>query len=236
MKVSPSHIAHYSFYSLIFLVSLVACYSNKNSSEPKHSSQKSTQNSATKPESHDLDWMEGHKFAAGSDSSSCANCHTSKDCTDCHDGRIRPRNIHPNDWLSMHTQAAQLDNPKCSSCHSQSTFCGDCHRRTGVSRDGPSGNRPIGSRFHPSSQEWTNSPRGMRHHAWEAMRNMNTCTSCHSERDCSTCHASKGTMGGQGVNPHPSGFHSSCKTAFRKNSRPCLVCHDLNDPILGVCR
>ena len=30
-----------------------------------------------------------------------------KYCTDCHDGKVRPRKVHPNDWLSMHPQAAR---------------------------------------------------------------------------------------------------------------------------------
>lgn len=185
---------------------------------------------------HDADWIERHKAAAGEDSSFCGACHKAHDCTDCHDGRVRPRKVHPNDWLSMHPQAARQDNPRCSSCHQEQTFCADCHRRTGVARDAPSGNRLAGRRFHPLPEQWTTAPRGPLHHAWEAMRNLNACVSCHSERDCATCHATKGIAGGAGVNPHPVGFRDKCGLALRRNPRPCLVCHQMGDRFLGPCR
>ena len=185
---------------------------------------------------HDPDWIERHKAVAADDSSFCGSCHSSKDCTDCHDGRVRPRKVHPNDWLSMHPQAARQDNPRCSSCHNEQSFCADCHRRTGVARDGPGGARLTGRRFHPSPEQWTTAPRGPMHHAWEAMRNLNACVGCHSERDCATCHATKGVTGGGGVNPHPAGFRDKCGLALRRNPRPCLVCHQSSDSMLGVCR
>ena len=185
---------------------------------------------------HDPDWIERHKGVAANDSKFCGSCHTEKYCADCHDGRVRPRKIHPNDFLSMHPQAARQDNPRCSSCHQEQTFCADCHRRVGVARDSPSGNRPSGRRFHPPPAEWTTAPRGPMHHAWEAMRNLNACVSCHSERDCATCHATKGVAGGQGVNPHPLGFKDKCGLALHRNPRPCLVCHGSTDTLLRVCR
>jgi hypothetical protein len=185
---------------------------------------------------HDADFSERHKSAAGEDSAFCASCHTERECTDCHDGRVRPRRVHPNDWLAMHAQAARQDNPRCSSCHQQQTFCGDCHRRTGVARESPSLARQAGRRFHPPPAEWTTAPRGPGHHAWEAMRNLNACVSCHSERHCATCHATKGIAGGQGVNPHPAGFRDKCGLALRRNPRPCLVCHAGGDSFLGLCR
>lgn len=185
---------------------------------------------------HTADWIERHKTVAADDSAFCGSCHTSKYCTDCHDGRVRPRKVHPNDWLSMHPQAARQDNPRCVSCHQQQTFCADCHRRTGVARDGPSGNRPAGRRFHPPPEQWTQAPRSTMHHAWEAQRNLNACVSCHSERDCTTCHATKGLSGGQGVSPHPLGFRDKCGLALRRNPRPCFVCHQPSDKFLGMCR
>jgi hypothetical protein len=185
---------------------------------------------------HDADWIERHKSAAGEDSAFCASCHREKDCTDCHDGRVRPRTVHPNDWISIHPQAARQDNPRCASCHQEQTFCADCHRRTGVARDAPSGNRQGGRRFHLPPEQWTNAPRGPQHHAWEAMRNLNACVSCHSERDCVACHATKGVAGGGGVSPHPVGFRDRCSLALRRNPRPCLVCHAAGDRSLGMCR
>jgi hypothetical protein len=185
---------------------------------------------------HSADWIERHKTVAADDSAFCGSCHTDKYCADCHDGKVRPRKVHPNDWLSMHPQAARQDNPRCVSCHQEQTFCADCHRRTGVARDVASGNRLAGRRFHLPPEVWTTAPRGPQHHAWEAERNLNACVSCHTERDCTTCHATKGIAGGQGVNPHPLGFRSRCSLALQRNPRPCLVCHDARDTLLGSCR
>lgn len=185
---------------------------------------------------HTADWIERHKTVAADDSAFCGSCHTNTFCTDCHDGRVRNRKVHPNDWLSMHPQAARQDNPRCTSCHAEQTFCGDCHRRVGVARDGASGNRPEGRRFHPPASTWTVGPRSASHHSWEAERNLNACVSCHTERDCATCHATKGVSGGQGVNPHPAGFANGCGSAFQRNPRPCLVCHQSSDAILRSCK
>jgi hypothetical protein len=185
---------------------------------------------------HTADFLERHKSVAANDSAFCGSCHTANECADCHDGRVRPRKVHPNDWLSMHPQAARQDNPRCTSCHQLQTFCGDCHRRVGVARDTASGNRLTGRRFHPPALEWTSAPRGPNHHAWEAMRNLNACVSCHTERDCATCHATKGLSGGQGVSPHPLGFENKCQLALSRNPRPCLVCHQSNDASLRKCQ
>jgi hypothetical protein len=185
---------------------------------------------------HTADWIERHKTVAADDSAFCGSCHANTFCTDCHDGKVRDRKVHPNDWLSMHPQAARQDNPRCTSCHAEQTFCADCHRRVGVARDTASGNRPEGRRFHPPSATWTVGPRSATHHSWEAERNLNACVSCHTERDCATCHATKGVSGGQGVNPHPAGFAMGCASAFQRNPRPCLVCHQSSDAILRTCK
>src|SRR5262249_47365703 len=51
---------------------------------------------------HTPDFIDRHKRVAADDSQFCANCHTENYCADCHDGRVRPRSIHPNDYLNMH--------------------------------------------------------------------------------------------------------------------------------------
>ncbi|MSP25148.1 MAG: cytochrome c family protein [Myxococcales bacterium] len=185
---------------------------------------------------HTPDWIERHKGVAGANSELCQSCHASDFCADCHDGKVRPRDVHPDDWISQHAQAARQDNPRCVSCHQLTTFCGDCHRRVGVARDAPSANRLAGRRFHPEPATWTVAPRSPQHHSWEAERNLNACVSCHTERDCATCHATQGVRGGQGVNPHVPGFEAMCGAAYRRNPRPCLVCHASNDLALGACR
>lgn len=201
---------------------------------------------------HGADWLERHKQVAGNDSQTCATCHSERFCTDCHDGRVRPRKVHPNDWISMHPTAARQNNPSCTSCHRQQTFCVGCHQRAGVTMSGPFANFAGRGRFHPPAAVWSDPPRSSRHHSWEAQRNINACVSCHTERDCATCHATT-TMGGrgwgpgqagvgdsgfggQGVNPHPRNFRDRCAGALRRNARPCLVCHDPADQKLTECR
>ncbi|HYQ31472.1 MAG TPA: cytochrome c3 family protein [Polyangiaceae bacterium] len=194
---------------------------------------------------HGPDWIERHKVVAGNDSRFCANCHTEKSCADCHDGRVRPRRIHPNDWLSMHSVPARENQQKCASCHRDQSFCLSCHQRVGITMSGPLANLAGRGRFHPSKSEWTDGPRTPRHHAWEAERNISACVSCHVERDCAICHATAAMGGrgagfpagpGQGTDPHPLGFRSRCASALRQNARPCLVCHTPDDPNLLDCR
>ncbi len=185
---------------------------------------------------HTPDWIERHKGVAAANSKMCGSCHAEAFCSDCHDGKVRPRDVHPNDFISMHAQAARQDNPRCVNCHQTQSFCGDCHRRVGVARDAPTANRLSGRRFHPPPSVWTLAPRGPQHHAFEAQRNLNACVACHSERDCATCHATKGLRGGGGISPHPPGFETRCALPMSRNSRPCLVCHASSDPLLTPCR
>jgi hypothetical protein len=194
---------------------------------------------------HGPDFIERHKRIAGDDSQFCANCHQERFCVGCHDGNVRPRQVHPNDFISQHPVAARQNNPRCTSCHQQQSFCLSCHQRAGVAMSGPVGNFGNRGRFHPPKSVWTDGARSAAHHAWEAERNLNACVSCHQERDCAMCHATRRAMGrgggitagpGQGVNPHPAGFLARCGQALRQNARPCLTCHGPSDKDLQNCR
>lgn len=184
---------------------------------------------------HGPDFARRHAKVAGDNSRLCASCHGEDDCARCHDGRMRDRSVHPNDWLSMHAVSARQNSPRCDACHRAQSFCRTCHLRAGVTASGSSLARAQQGRFHPPADVFTRAPKTARHHAWEAQRNLSACVSCHSERDCAGCHASRGG-GGLGVNPHGPGFLSRCGLALRRNPRPCLVCHDLSDAVLGSCR
>jgi hypothetical protein len=185
---------------------------------------------------HGADWVERHKVVAGADSAFCATCHYEQECMDCHDGRVRPRRVHPNDWISMHPVAARQNDPDCSSCHRAQSFCITCHERSGVSQSAPTANVQSQGRFHPPRSVWSDPPRTAAHHAWEAERNISACVSCHTERDCAVCHGTAARGGRGGLSPHPAGFDASCRSAMAQNARPCLVCHDSQDPELRRCR
>jgi hypothetical protein len=196
------------------------------------------------PLAHTPDFIEHHAALAASDSQACARCHTDSECADCHDARVRPRRVHPNDFLTLHAVAARTEGTACSSCHHGQAFCVNCHQRAGMSESGPVGNFSRRGRFHPPASVWSSGPRTAAHHAWEAQRNLTACVSCHQERDCVTCHATRagGGPGGlpagaaRGTNPHPTGFETRCRMAFADNPRPCLVCHDPAERALEVCR
>jgi hypothetical protein len=183
---------------------------------------------------HSADWIERHKKVAGQDSGFCASCHTENYCVACHDGKTKPRSVHPNDWLNMHEVAARFDQPKCASCHSQQNFCLPCHVRVGVAQLSPTGVAAT-VRFHPDPNTWSGPKKVLGHHSYEAQKNISACVSCHVERDCVVCHGTQG-VGGAGANPHGPSFVNKCDTMFAKNPRPCLVCHELDDPKLKPCK
>jgi hypothetical protein len=182
---------------------------------------------------HTPDFIERHKLVAADDSQFCANCHKEDFCTDCHDGRVRPRSVHPNDYVNMHAIEARMDTQRCTSCHREQSFCLDCHLRVGVSDSSPPNAKDSG-RFHPPKSIWSDPPRKPGHHGFEAERNLNACVSCHTERDCVACHGALGV--GAGFDPHTTGFVNGCSTQYRRNPRPCLVCHEQTDPQLAQCR
>jgi hypothetical protein len=182
---------------------------------------------------HSPDFIQRHKMVAANDSQFCANCHKEDFCVGCHDGRVRPRNIHPADYLNLHPVEARLATQRCTSCHREQSFCLSCHQRLGVSMSGATGVREPG-RFHPPKSEWSDAPRRPGHHAFEAMRNLNACVSCHIERDCVVCHGGQGVGGG--FNPHNAGFSATCASQMRRNPRPCFVCHDPGAPVLRRCQ
>lgn len=183
---------------------------------------------------HSADFIERHKKVAGVDSGFCASCHTESYCVACHDGKVKPRSVHPNDWLNMHAIAARFDQPKCASCHSTQNFCLTCHTRVGITQSGPPGVSAAGL-FHPDAKTWAGPKRVPGHHSYEAQKNISACISCHVERDCVVCHGTTG-VGGAGANPHGPSFLNKCDTMFAKNPRPCFVCHDPDDPKLKPCR
>jgi hypothetical protein len=182
---------------------------------------------------HTPDFIERHKWIAADDSQFCSNCHREDFCTDCHDGRVRPRSIHPNDYLNMHAVEARMATERCTSCHRDQSFCVTCHMRVGVAESSPPNARDSG-RFHPAKSMWSDPPMKPGHHGFEAERNLNACVSCHTERDCVTCHGALGV--GARFNPHKGSFPAGCATQYRRNPRPCLTCHDPTDAVLAQCR
>lgn len=185
---------------------------------------------------HSLTFSRQHRQVALSEPSYCANCHTQPWCQRCHNGVVKPLDIHGGDYISRHGQDARRNQPDCGSCHRQQTFCLACHERLGVvshstlpGSPSPSGFQPASARrFHPEG--WASSFGGAasNQHAQEAQRNIRSCTSCHREETCLGCHStlSDSRVPG-GANPHPADWVSSgrCRSLVSRNSRVCLKCH-----------
>ncbi|MBK6848614.1 MAG: cytochrome c3 family protein [Proteobacteria bacterium] len=191
--------------------------------------------SAARGDAHLPLFARQHASAARAGRDRCLSCHQERDCLSCHAGLVRPMSIHGGDYLTAHALDARRDQPRCASCHRSQSFCLSCHQRLGVAQGGhkPTAFRPDTARaFHPPG--FNAATRGPEHHAWAARRNVATCTSCHTEQTCLTCHADA-ARGGGGFSPHGPAFARSarCAALARRNPRVCLKCHAAGAPELG---
>jgi hypothetical protein len=165
-----------------------------------------------RPRSHGLDFRETHAEPASSRPQRCGTCHARTQCLDCHrpDPADAPPGYHPAGFLTAHPAAAYTRDESCSDCHNQSQFCADCHLSSGLgSTDGL---RNAG--YHDAKGNF------FLNHGQAARQSLESCVSCHSERDCLTCHSARG---GRRFNPHGPGFDAA--TLRRKNPSMCTVCH-----------
>ena len=190
---------------------------------------------------HGGEFRQQHRSVALSDEAYCASCHRRDWCQRCHNGIVKPLDYHGGDFISRHGLLARRNQLDCGSCHRQQTFCLGCHERLGVvdhaslpGRPPVSGFAPVTSRrFHPDG--WSSPSIGPGHHAYEAQRNLRTCTSCHREESCIQCHSAlSGGPFGLNVNPHPASWTTSgrCQALRGHNPRVCLKCHRDGSPEL----
>jgi hypothetical protein len=180
---------------------------------------------------HDHEWLVRHRWIAADAGPLCAECHVERECTDCHDGRIRPRRVHPGDYLTTHPAMARRDEGRCTSCHSVGTFCSECHARLGLATFSAPATRG-GARHHPPQAVWI---RGPNLHGVEAQRSLQSCVSCHAEDDCVACHGA-GAVGGGGISPHPPGFASGCGSLLASAPAACIRCHGDAEALRARCR
>ena len=164
---------------------------------------------------HGPGWSTDHGSVATARSAFCDACHQQHECLACHDGQIRPRDVHPGDWLASHSIEARSGELRCQGCHRRQSFCRTCHLRAGVSWRSPVARLGGTAAVVHDSPDWITTP-GPRH-GREARRNIGTCVSCHAGEDCVTCHAT--------INPHGPGFERRCSALVRAGSRACVACH-----------
>jgi hypothetical protein len=75
-------------------------------------------------------------------------------------------------------------------------------------------NGPLHAGFHDAN------PGFLLGHGKAARQELETCVTCHAERDCLACHSAQG---GRRFNPHGPGFDA--ERLRRRNPEMCTVCH-----------
>jgi hypothetical protein len=166
------------------------------------------------PESHErMFFIEAHPTLAAASEISCATCHAESFCVSCHDAPSANESggYHPPAFLSMHAASAFGRDSDCASCHSTQVFCRQCHLETGLV---PAGGGRLGPGYHDDGPLW------LLRHGQAARQNLEGCTSCHRQVDCTQCH---GVLGAFKVSPHTLGFDA--ERAWARSPRTCLACH-----------
>ncbi len=172
--------------------------------------------SRKKPDTHTADFGRQHAPLATAAERSCATCHVRPMCLQCHrPDPARAGAYHPTGFLTRHPSAAYARETSCADCHNQQQFCASCHAQVGMTAT-----RPLGTgNYHDAKQFF------LFGHGQAARQGLESCVSCHAERDCLTCHSS---IGGRRFNPHGPGFDPN--RLRRKNPQTCAACHGLSIP------
>jgi hypothetical protein len=153
-----------------------------------------------------------HGAEAATGATTCAVCHERRFCSDCHDAPARTV-FHPEDFVARHATAAYSRRLECSNCHDTRVFCRDCHAGQGLRAVGR-----LGPGFHDAQPLW------LLRHGQAARQGLESCTTCHVQRDCMQCHSELGAFR---ISPHGAGFDAA--RARARNPLVCRACH-LGDP------
>lgn len=170
------------------------------------------------PESHASPFfLQAHPALAASGSTSCNTCHTESFCTECHDAATGSGNAyHPPDFVARHPASAFAQTEECSTCHNTAVFCRECHLQSGLGATGR-----LGRGYHTAEPLW------LLRHGQAARQNLESCASCHQQRECTQCH---GVLGAFKVSPHTRDFDAAA--AWKRNPRTCFACH-IKNPLEG---
>lgn len=189
-----------------------------------------------RPSTHTSDFADRHGPEASARPGTCETCHVRAMCLDCHrplgaavsertsaaseraapnasSDVVRPRrnDYHPAAFLTRHPASAYGRDADCSDCHNPSQFCQSCHRQSGLVAASRIGQRGYHDAFRGFSLG----------HGQAARQSLESCVSCHAERDCTACHSAVG--GGFRFSPHGPGFDAARLRS--KNPSLCVACH-----------
>ncbi len=168
---------------------------------------------ARAPVSHTPSWKRTlHGPVAATAMRSCTSCHQRQECLTCHvPNSARRGSYHPASYLTRHPADAYSRASSCADCHNTGEFCQTCHNQAGVTARrtllGASG-------YHDGNRQF------FLGHGQAARQGLESCVSCHVERDCLTCHS---VVRGRGFNPHGPGFNP--ELMLKKNPQLCTACH-----------
>jgi hypothetical protein len=164
------------------------------------------------PVSHESVFFAGaHGTLAAAEPGTCATCHTESYCASCHDGPA-DGGYHPTSFSWRHAAEAWGSEAECANCHSTAAFCRECHEESGLGSRGR-----LGAGYHDAEPVW------LLRHGGPARQNLESCASCHSQRDCVQCH---GVLGSFSVSPHTPDFDA--EAAWARSPRTCIACHTSN--------
>ena len=156
---------------------------------------------------HNANFRLTHGPEAANASLSCAGCHERRFCADCHTTE-NPRRFHRVNFVQSHAPESYGRETDCASCHNAELFCRSCHSQSGLASKGR-----LDAAFHTAQPQW------LLQHGRAARQGLQSCTTCHVQRDCMTCHSTLGW----GVSPHGKGFRADRLAS--KNATQCLMCH-----------
>ena len=164
------------------------------------------------PSTHTREFRERHGADANARPATCETCHTRSTCLECHrpDG-ARQSNYHPQGFVTRHPSSAYAREASCSDCHNPAQFCQSCHQQAGLiaaARIGRTG-------YHDAFRGFSLG------HGQAARQSLESCASCHAERDCTACHSAVG--GGFRFSPHGPGFNAA--RVRSRNPSVCVACH-----------
>jgi doubled CXXCH motif protein len=168
-----------------------------------------------RPGYHPAGFADRHAPQARSAPAKCSACHARAECLECH--RPNPGadgNYHPAGFLTRHPSAAFNRQTDCAVCHNQGAVCTTCHEQSGMVSTGR-----LQRGYHDANGAFA------LNHGGAARQNIESCVSCHSERDCLTCHSA---LGGRSFNPHGPGFDPD--RLRQRNPQMCAACHGKNIP------